>query len=239
MSKPNLAEEIKKLIELQKIDQEIFNIKRDLEMMPEQIAAFDAAVKEKESIFKSGEDKVKKLTLKRKEKEGQLGTKEEGIKKQQNQLFAVKTNQEYSALQKEIDSQKADKSVLEEEILILFDELEKADKEVIVQKGAFQQEKAKIEGEKKALQDKKSAMEQEVKKYETERLGYSGNVDKDVLSKYERILKARDGLAIVPVVGDSCGGCNMNLPPQVVNEARLKTGLVICGNCSRILYSND
>ncbi|MDD5438580.1 MAG: C4-type zinc ribbon domain-containing protein [Candidatus Omnitrophica bacterium] len=239
MSTINYTDEIKKLVELQTIDKEIFTINRDLDMVPEETAALDAAIKEKENLYKAEEERLKKFQLKRKEKEMELGSKEEAIKKQQNQLFQLKTNQEYSALQKEIDSQKADKSVLEEEILLLFDDIEKAEKALNAQKTLFQQEKNKIEAQKKAIQEKKIVLEQEVKKYEGQRLEFIKGVNNDVLTKYERILHAKDGSAIVPVMGDACGGCNMNLPPQVVNEARLKVSLVICGNCSRILYSNE
>lgn len=235
----NLEDQIKRLVELQKIDFDIYNRKIELEDIPDRLKELDSLIKEKEGIFKSSEEKTKSLQLKRKDKEIELGTKEESIKKQTAQLYQVKTNQEYNTLQKEINSQKADKGVLEEEILMLFDDIEKAEKELAANKNLFQAEKAKIEQEKKLLNEKKLSLESELGNLKAQREQFSKDVDKDILTKYERILAARDGKALVKVEADACGGCNMNLPPQVINEVKLKKDLVICGNCSRILYTEE
>jgi predicted nucleic acid-binding Zn-ribbon protein len=44
---------------------------------------------------------------------------------------------------------------------------------------------------------------------------------------------------VVPIAGDSCQGCFRILPPQVINEVRMKTELVVCENCTRILYVEE
>jgi predicted nucleic acid-binding Zn-ribbon protein len=238
MTVMNVAEEIKKLVELQQLDIEIFGIKRELEWIPEKIAEYDASVKAKEGLFKGSEEKSKKLAVKKKEKEMELGTKEEAIKKHQGQLFQVKTNQEYSALQKEIASIGADKSILEEDILKLFDDIDAAEKEVARDKDLFQKEKIKIESEKKQFEQKKSELETRLGTLNAQRAELAKNVNVEALAKYERILVAREGSALVPIENESaCGGCNMNLPPQIINEVRMNTDFVVCGNCSRILYS--
>lgn len=236
---PDITDEIKKLIELQEIDSEIFRIKRILDETPERIRQFDAIIKDKESIYKTSGDTLKKLELKNKEKEMELKIKEETIKKQQGQLFQIKTNKEYSALQREIESAKADNSIIEEEIIKLLDDIDAARKELEVNKKIYENEKNAIEAEKKKMQDEKLKIEEELKIAESKRSEFVKGVDKTVLAKYEHILRGRNGLAIVPVIGDACSGCNMNLPPQVVNEAKLMNDLIFCGNCSRILYCRE
>ena len=62
------------------------------------------------------------------------------------------------------------------------------------------------------------------------------NVEARLLKQYERILKGLEGLALVPVVHNSCGGCHMELPPQVVNETQLHDKWIVCESCARILY---
>ncbi|MFH1791598.1 MAG: C4-type zinc ribbon domain-containing protein [Candidatus Omnitrophota bacterium] len=235
----NLKEEIKKLVELQQIDAEIFSIRIDLEAVPGRINKFHELIKEREVIFKGSEDKVKHLQVKRKEKEVDLGSKEEAILKNTAQLYQLKTNEDYQTKQREIDSLKADKSVLEEEILILFDEIEKGEKELNDNKKLYQEEKGKIEAEEKKLLEGKQRQEAELSGLEEQRKGFTANINKNILMRYDRILNARAGLAIVPIEGDACGGCNMNLPPQVIDETRLGKEIVICGNCSRILYASD
>ncbi len=237
--KISLSDEIKRLIELQQLDGDIIRIKRELEAMPEKLKEFSAIIKEKESIYTTSEEKLKKLKVQQKGKEIELQTKEEAIKKHQTQLYQLKTNKEYTAMEKEIASLKADSSILEEGIIKLLDETDAVEKEIMENKKIYEQEKSRIEAEKKKIEQEKSQFETELKKIESQRCEFVKNIDKNILSKYERILHAKDGLALVPVVEDACGGCNMNLPPQVINEVKLKNDLIFCGNCSRILYSKD
>lgn len=235
----SLSDEIKKLVELQQLDEAIFRIRRELEAIPEKLKEFTDIIKEKESIYTTSEEKLKKLKVRQKEKEIELLTKEETIKKHQTQLYQIKTNKEYTAMEKEIASLKADNSILEEGIINLLDEADAVEKEIADNKKIYEQEKSRIEAEKNKVEQEKSQLEAELKNIEAQRSEFVKNIHKNILSKYERILHAKDGLALVPVVEDACGGCNMNLPPQVINEVKLKNDLIFCGNCSRILYSKD
>jgi predicted nucleic acid-binding Zn-ribbon protein len=60
-----------------------------------------------------------------------------------------------------------------------------------------------------------------------------------VLARYDRIIKSKDGLAVVTVTGESCQGCFRILPSQVIHEIRTKKELVCCGSCARILYIEE
>ncbi|MBL7155611.1 MAG: hypothetical protein ISS90_00525 [Candidatus Omnitrophica bacterium] len=235
----NTEDQIKMLVELQEIDNEMYNKKRVLEAVPERIKELDAAVQVKSANLKNLEEESKKLQVKRKEKEVELQTKEETTKKYQAQLFQIKTNKEYAALEKEIAGIKADNSVLEEEIIILLDETDEIQKKISKEREIFEGEKKKAREEKTKLQDEKKTNEAEYNDLNNKRKEFVTGIDKKILAKYERILKKWDGLAMVPVVSGTCGGCNMNLPPQVINEAELRKDLIFCGNCSRILYSKE
>ena len=72
-----------------------------------------------------------------------------------------------------------------------------------------------------------------------ERATLTQQVEPSILGKYERILANKDGLAMVRVEDEACQGCYMNVPPQVINEIKMAKGLVVCGNCSRILYIEE
>ena len=239
MKEVNISDEIKRLIELQELDSEIFSIKRELEAMPEKLREFDNIIKEKEEVFKESEENVKKLELKRKEKEIDLGTKEENIKKLKQQLYQIKTNKEYTVLEKEIQSQKADTSILEEEIIKILDEIDNSKKKVMEYKINFQQEKQHTDSEKKKIEEIQKEKESGLGELESRRREFVINIDNGILKKYEKILYAKDGTALVPILESACSGCNMNLPPQVINEVKIKSDLIFCGNCSRILYALD
>ena len=149
----------------------------------------------------------------------------------------MKTNNEYNALEKEIGGLKADKSLLEEEILGIFDRIEAAEKELAEAKRAFTEEKKRIDTEKAKLESARKEVEAKAVELEGKRKIILPTIDKETLSRYERILHGKDGMALVPVKGDNCGGCFVHLPPQVINEIRLKEKIIYCERCARMLFT--
>lgn len=64
-------------------------------------------------------------------------------------------------------------------------------------------------------------------------------VPPEVQSLYDLIVQKKQGLAVVKVNGETCGACQLQLRPQLLNEIRLGQSLIVCENCSRILYIED
>ena len=237
--KPPLEEQIKLLIELQGLDTHIFKIQDDLEQIPRDIKAIEEECKEAAAALKSAEDALKALQLKRKEREMDLESKEGNIKKLQTQLFQLKTNKEYSIMQEEIARIKADNSLIEEEIINILDQVDAQNREIQKEKELLKAEEAKFNEMKTKKSDESKSMESELEGLKKQRSTLAEKIEKKVLSKYEKIIHNRDGLAAVPVVNDSCQGCFQVLPPQVINLVKLKEEIVLCENCSRILYSEE
>ena len=234
-----MEDQIKMLIELQGLDAEIFGKKAVLDGFPEKMQELDSELERRSAGLKDLEEEFKKVHAKQKEREAELGSKEQSVKKYQTQLFQIKTNKEYTSLEKEIAGIKADSSVLEEEIIGLLDEADEVKKKIEKEKKLLEDEKKKIGEEKKKLEAERKEAEEQFNKLNNQRKEFASRIEKGILSKYERILHNRSGLAMVPIVEDACGGCNMNLPPQVINEARMKKDLLFCGNCARILYTKE
>jgi len=239
MTTVNMQEQIKMLIELQELDRELFDRKIILDGIPGRIKDLDDGLQRESETLKSLEEELKKLQLQRKEREVELESKEQVIKKYQAQLYQVKTNQEYTALEKEIGSVKADGSLLEEEIIKLLDSMDDKEKNISKEKETIEEEKKKVNEEKNKIDVLGKAAKAEYDSLSNKRSEFAKNLDKVILSKYERILRSKNGLAVVPVSGGACGGCNMNLPPQVINEAKLRVDLRFCENCTRILYVEE
>ena len=76
----------------------------------------------------------------------------------------------------------------------------------------------------------------ELEKILAKRSELAARVETKSLAKYERLLKNKDGLAIVPISNEACQGCFRRLPPQVINEIRMYESLVVCDSCARLLY---
>ncbi|MDD5681153.1 MAG: C4-type zinc ribbon domain-containing protein [Candidatus Omnitrophica bacterium] len=235
----SVAELLLNLIKLQAVDKEIFDIKRQLVEIPTRLKILDLELETANSNVKKKEDELKTFQLKRKEKEIDLETKENSIKKMQGQLYQVKTNNEYNALEKEIAGLKADKSVLEEEILGIFDRVEAAEKDVDGAKKAFAEDKKRVDAEKGKVEAAKKEIEAKLIEFQEKRKTIVPMIDKETLSRYDRILNNKDGMALVPVKGDNCGGCFVHLPPQVINEIRMKEEIVYCERCARMLFTEE
>ncbi len=234
-----VQEQISVLIKVQKLDAEIYRLNKEKAAKPAEKQALQQAFSRLGEALKAKEGQSRSLQLKRKDCEMNLQDKEKDIKKYQVQLLQVKTNKEYMSLQKEIEGLRADSSVLEDDILELMEKADKVKVEIgqerqglVAKEKEMSQETAKIDREIKQIEEKTSSLEKE-------RGALAANVEQGLLSQYERILKAKDGLALVPVVGESCGGCHRVFPPQVINEVQIQDKIVTCDFCARLLYWPD
>jgi predicted nucleic acid-binding Zn-ribbon protein len=234
-----MADQIETLKNLQTIDAELYQLRRRQEEKPKELEQASATVATQEAQLKALEAKLKTLQLNQKEKEGELQTKEAHVKKLQGQLFQVKTNKEYSAMQREIDTLKADNSLLEEAILQTLDAIEQASTARRQQQGRVKEAQQRFAQEQERITRELAVLEDRVAQLERNRDGLTPGIPPQTLATYERVLEIREGLALVPVMRESCGGCHRRLPPQVINQVSLKADLVTCENCNRILYFDE
>jgi uncharacterized protein len=231
-----LADQIKALIDLQKVDFEIHGLRKELAAYPELEKMSEASFEKKKANLKAAEENFKSAQKMLKEKEMDLGGKEEKIKKLQGQLYQLKSNKEYAAMELEIKGAKADNSLLEEEILRLMDTVDQTKAGVATEKELLSQEEKKFKAVVDDLKKKSADLQTRIQTEEEKRKTHTAKVDHKMLAQYDKILKGRDGLAIVPVVNQSCGGCHMGFPPQTVNEIQMGTKVIYCESCARIIY---
>lgn len=235
----NIHEQIDLLIQLQKVDLQIYELNDRKNNIPLIIKKLEDEFALESTDLKQEQDNLKSLLVKQKDMENDLGSKEETIKKCEGQLYQIKTNKEYTAMQHEIAGYKADKSVLEDNILTVLEDVE-AKKDVIEEhKKALKVEEDKLAVEKAKVNIELKEIEARLASLNAERTVMAPRVDKVMLGKYDRLLKGKSGSAMVPVRHDACGGCNMNLPPQVINEIKMKEDIIFCQSCARILYIEE
>ncbi len=236
----NLKEEIRKLIALQEIDTLLFRLKykKDIEK-PQEIEKFKNIFLEKKSSLSSFQETVKQLQVKHKEKELELSSKEENIRKAQAQLYQLKTNKEYQAKLTEIASLKADVSLLEDDVIKILDEIEEAEKQLEEAKKEVEKEEQKFKEEEKKIKKEIEEIEIKIKELENKRKQLASQINENLLSTYEKLLKTRDGLAIVPVENENCGACHIKVTAQKINEIKMYKELIFCENCVRILYLKE
>jgi hypothetical protein len=235
----NLKDQIRKLVDLQVMDEEIFRFKRELREKPAEVEALRIEFEAKKVKLKGLEDKLKSIQVGQKELELDLKAKEEGISKADGSLSLLKTNKEYQARLLEIENMKADKSIVEEKILLGFDVVDEARKALEAEKAIVIQYEKEFNAMKKQVDDDVAVINDQMKVKESQRERVAPEVKPDLLSRYERILKNKDGLGIVKVNNHSCGGCYMHLTEQVMNELKKYEQIISCDQCARLLYLAD
>ena len=234
-----MAEQLELLKQLQSIDGELFRLRKQQQEKPGELEQANARFAAQEARVKAADQRLKALQLSQKEKEVELQTRETSVKKLQGQLFQVKTNKEYSTMQREIDSLKADNSLLEETILKTFDAIDQAMSERVREQTLLAQEQQQVQAERQRIERESAEIGEQIAQFERHRQTLVPTVDPATLTVYERVLEIREGLALDPMMNESCGGCHRRLPPQVINEVYLKAKLVTCETCNRILYFDE
>lgn len=235
----SIKEQIRSLVQLQVIDGKIHGLRKEKGHAPEEVLKLQKELEDKKANLKNLEEEDKTLAKRRKEKEIDLGSKEENIKRLNSQLPSLKTNKEYHAMLSEITSFKTDISVLEEDILKIMDEQEAIKGKLAKEKAYLTEEERNFQGEKKKIDEHVKEIEFAINDLTAKRNQIIPSIDKRIYSTYERILKGKDGLALVAVKDYSCQGCYIGVTPQVVNEIKMQDKIVTCESCARILYIEE
>jgi predicted nucleic acid-binding Zn-ribbon protein len=224
-----------KLIELQKQDVAIAKLDAEAQVIPKAIQLLESKLVQSRATLDAARGVAEQLLKERRAKERELEEASEGVKKKQGRLFEIKTNEEYTAVLKEIAVLKEKSSNLETEILELLERSDKAAKAVTEAEQVFRAAEAvhqKERGEKEILL---ASLQRELDRLNELRTGQASRLEADLLRHYDRLLKSR-GIALVPVKDGSCSGCGVAFPPQAFVEVRRNDRMFTCPSCSRIVY---
>jgi predicted nucleic acid-binding Zn-ribbon protein len=235
----DLKQQLSNLVRLQTIDSEIYALKFEKESKPQEINSLEASFEEKKLHLAALEKSLLDFQKQRKENELELGTKEESTKKLQTQLYSLKTNKEYQTMLQQIEEAKADGSVIEDKILELFEQADKVKTEIDQEKQKLIQEERVFLEQKKNIEDRIKEIDDRLAQLDGQRKQVTPDIDTKILNQYDRILSNRDGLAIVTVKDNSCQGCNMFVPPQVINLIKMYERIITCEVCNRMLYIEE
>jgi len=224
------------LKQAQILDKEIYDLNSAVEDAPGEIRTLEETFSKQKVHLDQLTQDLRTLQLKHKEFDNDLKTREASITKIDGQLSQVKTNKEYAALQQEIKSIKADISMVEEKILMLFDEIDAQQGKVNVEKERLKKDETEVSKRKKEIEDNKAQALERIKTLNTQRKDILKKIDSEIVAQYERIVKYKQGIALSPLQDENCGVCQMTIRPQIQNEVKLGDKMVLCEACGRILY---
>ena len=229
--------QLQTLINLQAIDTRIAGLEADAARLPREIAAIHAAV---EAAKKDAEQAKARLDAAKKDqraKEKDLEVVQGKRAKNEARLYEVKTNKEYSAVLIEIEVIKQEKARMEEEVLVLMEAQERLTSDIREAEARFKQRESEGRSQEATLTEQLRGIEADLAGVRTERKELASKLPRNILADYDRILRARAGLALVPVSKPNfCGACRMTITPQRLQELRAQSSLIPCESCGRYLY---
>ena len=231
-----MLEILQQLLVVQDRDHRLAQLKAEAARIPIEIAAAKQRLADESAKLEKAKTELKQIESQRKQLEVDADTKRQQILKYRTQLNQIKSNTEYQALLKEINKAEADIRQVEDTELEFMDRLEKLQPSLKQEQAQLKELTNKAESEKVEFQRRSALITTELAQLQSEREKLVATVDADALSRYDRILRSKGDLAIVPIKHGNCGGCHLNLPPQTVHTARGERELASCSYCGRILY---
>jgi predicted nucleic acid-binding Zn-ribbon protein len=236
----SIEERLSSVLRLQKIDSKLDEIRILKGELPMEVADLEDDIAGLRSRQLRIEEEINGVTEFIEQRKTAIKDSEALMKKYEKQSSNVKNNREFEAINKEIEMQQLEIKLAEKHIKDAQGEiaekavsLEEAKKNIEVKEGVLQSKKAELDkiiaaNEKEEKQLLKAAEEAKVA------------VEPRLLMSYEKIRgNYRNGLAVVPVERDACGGCFNAIPPQKQSEIRQHKKIMICENCGRILVDEE
>lgn len=235
-----IKEQIKKLVALQAVDKERFDIQQEMHDKPLEVEKLKQEFEAKKIRFHELETRVRDQKVARDQLELELKSLEDAIQKADGQLLQLKTNKEYQAKLIEIETMKADKARVEEKILTSYDQTDGVNAELDKEKEFIAEEEKKFNEAKEKVDALLVDLKQNLDKIKIQTQQLQEGIDTQTLNFYTRVLEKCGGIGIVPVIGgNSCGGCHMNVPVQMINQIKMYKEIIKCETCQRILYIED
>ena len=227
---------IRRLVELQDIDSQLEDLNSLLGDLPKMVDELN----EKENSLKDRveADKVtlKEINLNSSKSEKVNSDIQEKINKLTDQLFLVTNNKQYDALTNEIEHLKEQKKENEELLISNLEEKETLEKNINENEASLIELKTDLDVRRNKLDEALSETADEKAALENSRQKQVTEIDDSTMQVYNKVISARSGIAVVPLSGNSCGGCGAALPLQMVSEIRAGD-LHNCQSCGRFVYN--
>jgi len=228
--------DIERLLILQDRDQKLRAVLTEIAALPAEKAARDRELKAADDRLEAARTRQKEIEIERKKLEGDVKAKQDQIARYKNQQLETRKNEEFAALRHEIEVSEKIISEIEDQELVLMEEAESLKPALQAAADAHAEEKKKVESHMASLTARKETLEARKKELEAERPGLTDGIDEDLLDRYERLFKTKNGLALTTVEHETCAGCHMKVTHQAILEVKAEKEIISCPQCGRILY---
>ena len=232
----DVSKKLGNLLKLQEIDSKIFDLKNIRGALPQEVQDLEDELEGYNTRLNNHKNEMETLNQDIDDFKNKITEAKKLIKKYKSQQLNVRNNREYDAISKEIEVNDLDLKIFKKKIL---------EKEGIIEssKDIEKITKKKIKEKKLDLNEKKSELDKilseskgEEDKLINEKLKRSKKIEKNLLLSYTKLVeRQRNGLAVVKVKRNACGGCFNVVPPQRQTEIKQRLKIILCEFCGRIL----
>lgn len=231
--------ELEHLVQLQKLDDEIRVLESRLTQIPNEIAALQKEIAEEGENLDRATKAVAEAQKAQKTHEAKLAAAEEKVRKYKDQLMSVKTNDEYRAMQHQIEVATKEVSDVEDEILHDFDAVKDLEEKKKQRQAELQKGQKEISAMEKELEAERARLEEEASERRKGRELLLPQIPEDLLEDYDQIARTRGGVAVAEAVDERCQVCMVRMRPQIFQDLRLGGKILHCESCRRILYYQE
>lgn len=235
-----VEEKLKALYELQTVDSKIDNIRILRGELPLEVRDLEDNAVGIETRLANFKTEIEQLETSISNKKNLMKESEAAIKKYKSQQNKVRNNREYDSITKEIEFQNLEIELAEKRIKEFKAQI--AAKKELLESGEedLKNVKAVLKHKKAELDDIIAETQKEEEAFLKKSKSCSAVIEERLLNAYKRIrTNAKNGLAVVSVQRDACGGCFNKIPPQRQLDIRLHKKIIVCEHCGRILVDYE
>ena len=231
---------VDQIILLYDIDSKLFEINKLLGGLPTQVEELTQQQEALKNSLLEKENSLKTTTVDMQTSETFIATAQEKVNTLKDRLTdgSISTNKEYDAMMDSIDYEKKLVSEKETELLILMETKDTLSSEIEEDKANLDTLIEDLNTKKKALESKLAEVSEEKNALDGEHANIVKGIDSHLLSQYDAIYEAKNGVAVAAILDNSCEACGAFVPAQLVNET-LEKLVVFCANCGRFLYKHE
>jgi uncharacterized protein len=231
-----MQSDLKVVMRLQSLDGRVAELTKEIATLPRHIAEIEKKLSGGERKLEADKSALTANQRERKKMDGDVQLNQGKISKLRDQMLTAKTNDQYRAFQHEIEFCENEIKKCEDRILELMGEAEPLDRNVKAAEGALKQEKLQVEAEKNEARQRTAQDQAALKELNEERKGMVAALNPGLVNNYERIRRARGGIAIAEAVDGRCSRCYIALRPQFFQELKRGDKVMTCESCNRILF---
>ena len=235
-----IEEKLRALYSLQVVDSEIDKIRTLRGELPLEVQDLEDEVEGLETRIGNLKNEVAELEKSIASKNNEITSSQALIKKYEEQQDNVRNNREYDSLSKEIEFQTLEIELCNKKIREFTVQTEEKKEVMEEAQTALDERKRDLEGKKAELEDITRDTQKEEEQLAEKSEELQTRIEERLLTAYKRIrTNARNGLAVVSIQRDACGGCFNQIPPQRQLDIKSRKKIIVCEYCGRILVDDE